>query len=116
MMSEHRSPIQMTPFGSNRVVPQRCGIMVSRVMHRVEVINRASERIMAGDLTGRLPVGMITAGGDEFDRLSINLNRMLDRIEKLVEGMRQVSTDIAHDLRTPLTRLSRTLEKLGARD
>jgi signal transduction histidine kinase len=94
------------------------GVMVSRVMHRVEVINRASERIMAGDLTGRLPVGMITAGGDEFDRLSINLNRMLDRIEKLVEGMRQVSTDIAHDLRTPLTRLRRSLERLraGAQD
>jgi signal transduction histidine kinase len=90
------------------------GIMASRVMHRVEVINRASERIMAGDLTGRLPVGMSAARGDEFDRLSTNLNRMLDRIEKLVEGLRQVSTDIAHDLRTPLTRLRRSLEALRA--
>jgi signal transduction histidine kinase len=88
------------------------GIMVSRVMHRVEVINRASERIMAGDLTGRLPVGMSAAQGDEFDRLSTNLNQMLDRIETLVEGLRQVSTDIAHDLRTPLSRLRRSLETL----
>jgi signal transduction histidine kinase len=86
------------------------GIMVSRVMHRVEMINRASERIMAGDLTGRLPVSSGAARGDEFDRLANNLNRMLDRIEELVEGLRQVSTDIAHDLRTPLARLRRNLE------
>jgi signal transduction histidine kinase len=87
-------------------------IMVSRVMHRIEVINRASERIVSGDLTGRLPLG----GGrrDEFDRLSENLNRMLDRIERLVEGLRQVSTDIAHDLRTPLARLRRSLERARA--
>ena len=90
------------------------GIMVSRVMHRVEAINRTSERIMAGDLSGRLPVGRGAAQGDEFDRLSHNLNRMLDRIEKLVEGLRQVSTDIAHDLRTPLARLRRSLESVRA--
>jgi signal transduction histidine kinase len=89
------------------------GIMVSRVMRRVELINRASERIMAGDLTGRLPVSR-PARGDEFDRLANNLNRMLERIEELVEGLRQVSTDIAHDLRTPLARLRRNLEALRA--
>jgi signal transduction histidine kinase len=88
------------------------GIMVSRVMYRVEVINRASERMMAGDLTGRLPVTGRGGRGDEFDRLSHNLNGMLERIEKLVEGLRQISTDIAHDLRTPLTRLRRSLETL----
>lgn len=86
--------------------------MSTGVLRRVEAINRASERIMAGELDRRLPT---TAGdrggsGDEFDRLATNLNVMLDRIEVLVQGLRQVSTDIAHDLRTPLGRLRRTLE------
>jgi signal transduction histidine kinase len=86
--------------------------MSTGVLRRVEAINRASERIMAGELDRRLP--MTTGGrsgrGDEFDRLAANLNVMLDRIEVLVQGLRQVSTDIAHDLRTPLGRLRRTLE------
>jgi signal transduction histidine kinase len=90
------------------------GIMVWRVRHRIEVINRASERIMTGDLSGRLPASSRGVPGDEFDRLVDNLNLMLDRIEKLVEGMRQVSTDIAHDLRTPLARLRRNLEAVRA--
>jgi signal transduction histidine kinase len=90
--------------------------MSTGVLRRVEAINRASERIMAGELDRRLPT---TTGGrrgarDEFDRLAANLNVMLDRIEALVQGLRQVSTDIAHDLRTPLGRLRRTLE--SARD
>jgi signal transduction histidine kinase len=84
------------------------------VMRRVEVINRASERIMDGDLSGRLPAGGGATQGDEFDRLSHNLNKMLDRIEKLVDGLRQVSTDIAHDLRSPLARLCRSLENVRA--
>ena len=86
--------------------------MSTSVLRRVEAINRASERIMAGDLKRRLPTtkGGRTGTGDEFDRLSANLNVMLDRIEGLVQGLRQVSTDIAHDLRTPLGRLRRTLE------
>jgi signal transduction histidine kinase len=86
--------------------------MSTGVLRRVEAINRASERIMAGELDRRLPT---TTGGrsgsrDEFDRLAANLNVMLDRIEVLVQGLRQVSTDIAHDLRTPLGSLRRTLE------
>jgi signal transduction histidine kinase len=87
--------------------------MSAGVLRRVEAINRASERIMAGDLDRRLPTTTTdrNGGGDEFDRLAENLNLMLDRIGVLVQGLRQVSTDIAHDLRTPLGRLRRTLEQ-----
>ena len=76
-------------------------------IRRLERINSAASAVIEGHLSKRLPVmGM----GPEFDRLSANLNRMLERIEALVAGMRQVSTDIAHDLRTPLTRLRQQLE------
>ena len=94
------------------------GIMSADVLRRVEAINRASERIMAGELSRRLPVraGSGPGAGDEFDRLATNLNVMLDRIERLVEGLRQVSTDIAHDLRTPLGRLRCTLESAREAD
>ncbi|WP_132310267.1 sensor histidine kinase [Martelella mediterranea] len=71
-------------------------------LKRMDRMSRASARIMAGDLGQRLPV---TGSGDEFDRLSDSLNQMLDRIVKLNEGLRQVSDNIAHDLKTPLTRL-----------
>ena len=67
----------------------------------------ASQRIMGGDLAGRLPV---SGAGDEFDRLSENLNAMLARIQELNEGLRQVSDNIAHDLKTPLTRLRNRAE------
>lgn len=71
-------------------------------LKRIDRMSAASKKIMGGDLSGRLPV---TGSGDEFDRLSGSLNAMLDRIEKLNEGLRQVSDNIAHDLKTPLTRL-----------
>ena len=84
------------------------GLLVSaRVLRRVDAINRICLVIMEGDLTKRLP-GRGT--GDEFDRLTDVVNAMLDRIEALMDGMRQVSTDIAHDLRTPLGRLRQRLE------
>jgi hypothetical protein len=71
-------------------------------LKRIDRMTDASRKIMAGDLSQRLPVG---GSGDEFDRMSISLNAMLERIEKLNEGLRQVSDNIAHDLKTPLTRL-----------
>ncbi len=74
---------------------------------RLENMNSAIDRIMRVDLRERLPVIRM---GEEFDLLAANLNLMLDRIEALMVGLRQVSTDIAHDLRTPLTRLRQHLE------
>lgn len=75
---------------------------------RLGAISGAAEAIVAGNLKSRMPVG---ARGDEFDRLAASLNAMLERIEALVENVRQVSTDIAHDLRTPLARLRNRLEQ-----
>ncbi|MBB4007331.1 HAMP domain-containing sensor histidine kinase [Allorhizobium taibaishanense] len=71
-------------------------------LKRIDRVSAASKKIMAGDLGQRLPV---SGSGDEFDRLSGSLNDMLERIGKLNEGLRQVSDNIAHDLKTPLTRL-----------
>lgn len=84
------------------------GVLVSRnVLARLDVINRTSREIVAGDLSKRVPV---TNRGDEFDDLSQHLNRMLDRIERLMRGMREVSDNVAHDLRSPLNRLRNRLE------
>jgi signal transduction histidine kinase len=76
-------------------------------LRRVEAIADAASRIAAGDLAARVST---TGRGDEFDRLAFSLNSMLERIQALVEGLRQVSSDIAHDLRTPLTHMRQRLE------
>jgi signal transduction histidine kinase len=73
-----------------------------RVLQRIDDINTSARGIMAGDLARRLPV---SGSGDELDRLAEGLNEMLGRIAELMEGLREVSDNIAHDLRTPLTRL-----------
>lgn len=73
-----------------------------RVLKRVDDMTETTRTIMAGDLSGRLSV---RGSGDEFDRLAQNLNAMLDRIGELMAGMKEVSDNIAHDLKTPLTRL-----------
>lgn len=83
-------------------------------LKRIDRISDASAKIMAGDLSQRLPVGR---SGDEYDRLSVSLNTMLERIGKLNEGLRQVSDNIAHDLKTPLTRLrNRASEAISVSD
>jgi hypothetical protein len=76
----------------------------------VQGITQASSAIVAGDLTRRLPVPGATA---ELDALSHTINSLLDQIEKLVHGIRNVSNSIAHDLRTPLTELRSRLEELS---
>jgi signal transduction histidine kinase len=84
-------------------------LMTGRVVRRIEAINQTSRDIMEGDLSRRIPSG---GSGDDFDQLADGLNRMLARIETLMAGVRQVSDNIAHDLRTPLTRLRTKLEVL----
>jgi signal transduction histidine kinase len=84
------------------------GIFVARrVLRRIDAMTGTTQRIMAGDLSGRLPVGR---SGDELDRLAGNLNAMLERIEALMMGLKEVSDNIAHDLKTPLTRLRNRAE------
>ena len=87
-------------------------LMSYSVMRRIDVINRASREIMTGRLQSRMPVRGVD---DEFDQLSENLNAMLDRIDSLIEGVKSVADNIAHDLRTPLTRLRGRLENLTVR-
>ena len=83
------------------------------VLRRIEGVSRASRAIMAGDLTQRMA---LRGTDDEFDHLSASLNAMLDRIQDLMVGLQQVSSDIAHDLRTPLTRLRQRLELAHRRE
>ena len=85
------------------------GFFVSRrVLNRIEAMTGTAQTIMAGDLAGRLPVA---GTGDELDRLAEHLNAMLERIEALMRGLKEVSDNIAHDLKTPLTRLRNRCEQ-----
>jgi len=84
------------------------GFLMSRgMLHRVDAINRLTRQIMAGELGQRIA---LSGTRDEFDQLAANLNAMLDQIERLLQGMRQVTDNVAHDLRTPLNRLRTRLE------
>lgn len=82
-------------------------LFAGSALRRVERINRAVHAIMLGDLSRRVPVGR---SNDELTRLAGNINAMLDRIGELMESLRQVTNDIAHDLRTPLGRLRQRIE------
>lgn len=77
-------------------------VIARRILKRVDAMSETTNAILSSELKDRLPV---SGAGDELDRLAINLNAMLDRISALMGGMRQVSDNIAHDLKTPLTRL-----------
>lgn len=82
-------------------------LMSRNFLRRIDSISATSRTIMAGDLSERMPV---SGTGDELDRLSTSLNAMLDQIERLMDGMKEVSSNIAHDLRTPLTRMRAQVE------
>ena len=84
------------------------GLLVSRnLLARIDKVTATSQTIMAGDLSERITVAGVD---DELDRLSESLNAMLDRIEQLMAGLREVSDNIAHDLKTPLNRLRNRVE------
>ncbi|MEA2637091.1 MAG: hypothetical protein QOE18_148 [Chloroflexota bacterium] len=90
------------------------GLLLSAAfLRRVDMITRTADAIIEGDLSRRIER---TGSGDDFDHLSATLNAMLDRIAGLMENLRQVSNDIAHDLRTPLSRLRQDLEEAQKRD
>lgn len=78
-------------------------LIATRAQRRLEAIAGTMDRVGRGELSARIP---ISAAADDIDRLAGQVNAALDRLLALVEGMRQVSTDIAHDLKTPLNRLS----------
>ncbi|MEO6012811.1 MAG: ATP-binding protein, partial [Devosia sp.] len=87
-------------------------ITARRVLRRIDAINATSSKIMLGSLSERIPV---TKANDEFDVLATSLNAMLDRIESLMQGLKEVTDNVAHDLKTPLTRL-RTKAEAALRD
>jgi signal transduction histidine kinase len=84
------------------------GWLSNRALKRIEILNRAIDCIMGGGLHERLP---IAGTRDEIDRLAGSVNRMLDRIEGLVDEIKAVGDDIAHDLRAPLTRVRNYLDQ-----
>ncbi|MBS4047914.1 MAG: HAMP domain-containing histidine kinase [Alphaproteobacteria bacterium] len=89
------------------------GILLSTgFLRRIDEISRTAQVIVTGNLRDRIP----TRGtGDEIDRLAQGLNEMFDRLQALIDSLRQVSNDIAHDLRTPLSRLRQKLEAAQAK-
>ena len=84
-------------------------VMSGRMLRRLDVINDTSQHIMDGNLSQRV---LLSGDNDEFDQLSRNLNRMLDKIETLLDDIHRVSDNIAHDMKTPLARLRARLESL----
>lgn len=82
-------------------------VMGRNMLRRVEQVNRTAERVIAGNLSDRVPR---RGTDDEFDQLAANLNGMLDQIERLMTAMREVTDNVAHDLKTPLARLRARLE------
>ena len=90
------------------------GFLMSRsLLREFDRINQTSREIMAGDMSRRVPQ---SGRGDEFDQMAANLNAMLDQIERLVAGIKQVTDSIAHDLRTPLGRLRNRLDRALVED
>ena len=108
----------LTLFGIAFVVVLAIGavgamLLARYLRRRLGVISATANAIVSGDFVQRMPIG---ADRDEFDTVALALNAMLDRIAGLMENLRQVSSDVAHDLRTPLLRLRNRLEQVGSVD
>ncbi|WP_407526288.1 HAMP domain-containing sensor histidine kinase [Methylobacterium oryzisoli] len=103
----------LVALGTAALLGLGTGLLLSGfLLRRLDAITRTAEAVVAGDLGHRIAMN---GSGDEFDRLAATLNRMLDRIGGLLDNLRQVSSDIAHDLRTPLSRLRQGLESVDRR-
>lgn len=83
-------------------------LLAARAQRRLDGIEKTMIEVSGGNLSGRIP---LSGNGDDIDVVSTHMNRALDRLSALVEGMRQVSADIAHDLKTPLNRLKMTIDQ-----
>ncbi|QDZ07932.1 HAMP domain-containing histidine kinase [Sphingomonas panacisoli] len=107
-LDERIIPLFAIAFGLIAVIGASGAFLLSRMLGgRLENVTRTAHAIIGGDLAQRVP---LSGRGDEFDRLSATLNQMLDRIAALLDNLRQVSSDVAHDLRTPVARLRQKLE------
>ena len=99
--------------GAAIVLAGFAGLVLSRgFLRQIDAINATSQAIMDGEITQRIPV---RGTSDEIGRLSMNLNRLFDSNHSLLESLKQVSANIAHDLRTPLGRLRQGLEELKSK-
>jgi signal transduction histidine kinase len=83
-------------------------VVARRVLNRIDSMTASANAIMAGDMAKRLP---LAGTNDELDRLAASLNAMLERIGHLLAGLKEVSDNIAHDLKTPLTRMRNGAEE-----
>lgn len=101
-------------FGITALLAAVGGLIMSRTIRmRLERVNAVCETVMLGQLQSRVEV---TGSADEFDHLAYNVNRMLQRIEELISGVRDISYNVAHDLRTPLNRLRNRMETVLHQD
>lgn len=107
-VKEHIFGVVAGAIGFSVIVAMGLGVLMGRsVLSRIDAVSHTAGEIMAGELSRRLPV---SARNDEFDELSARLNAMLARIEQLMSAMRQVTDNVAHDLRSPLNRIRNQLE------
>ena len=107
-MREHIFGVVLLTISVTMLSALALGVLMGRsVLRRIDTVTHAAGDIMAGDLSRRIPLGRRS---DEFDELALRLNAMLDRIEQLMSALREVTSNIAHDLRSPLTRLRNRLD------